>query len=238
MTYRERLTMMNGYQLILEAEKHNVKVPHKGRALKISKDKAIAKILAVVEEKPAEVEEKPAEVPTVEEEPTVEEAPAEVPEVQTVEEAPAEVEAPAPKKERKPRKKKELTTDVKNLLQFIKDAWTVAGGTVREPEKENAVFNALCAEGGRQVLKLMWTTKKISLFTRVETATQFAEKYQKINYGLPYQCMFFADTEQNRDNLQKLFAHVLAIDAVRPKKEKKAKAKKKAEPTPAEVETA
>ena len=202
MTYKERLTMMNGYQLILEAEKHNVKVPHKGKALKISKDKAIAKILAVVEE------------PAVEE-PAVEE----------------------PKKERKPRKKKEMTADIKNLLQFIKDAWTVAGGTVREPEKENAVFNALCAENGRQVLKLMWTTKKISLFTRVETGTEFAEKWQKINYGLPYQCMYFNDIPETRDNLQKLFAHVLAVDAVRPKKEKKAKAKKKAEPAPAEVET-
>ena len=77
MTYEEKLYSMRGAELIQEAEKVGAKIVHKGTALKESKEKAIAKILAVVtsEEAPAEPEkvETTIETPETETTPSAEE---------------------------------------------------------------------------------------------------------------------------------------------------------------------
>ena len=97
----------------------------------------------------------------------------------------------------------------------IEKTWKELGGVVKMPGQENAVFRPLCAEGGRQVVKLMWTTKKVSLFVRVAEATEYAERFQRINYAMPFQCMYFTDTETNRENIKKLFTVVLEKDSIR-----------------------
>lgn len=211
MTYEERLYSMRGAELIQEAERVGAKIAHKGTALKESKDKAVAKILAVVktEEVPVEPEEETRISETPETEVT---APAETE---------PEKEEPA-KKQRKPRTPKAMSEDITKLLEYIEKTWEEIG-SVRAPEIENAKFKALCAEGGRQVAKLMWTTKKISLFVRVEVLTEYAEEHQKINYGMPFQCMFYHNTAEVRKNLKKLLTEANKADAVRKKKEKETK---------------
>lgn len=194
MTREQKLYSMTMKMLVMEAEKLGVKIDKKG-----SKQKAVEKMLA------AEQETKTAEVETAEVET------AEV--VEVVEEQTAE-EQQETKKERKPRQKKELSQDIITLLEYIKTTWNEIG-FIRYPKKDNSAFCALCAKNGRQVLKLMWTTKKVSLFTRIEAAVDFAEKWQKINYAMPFQCMFFTDTEENRQNITNLFDMVLEADGVR-----------------------
>lgn len=212
MTYEERLYSMRGAELIKEAEKVGAKIAHKGTALKESKDKAIAKILATV--KSDEVETEPKEMET-----TILTEP-ETKEPET--EEPAEVETEEPeKKQRKPRTPKEMTEDIKKLLEYIENTWSEIG-FVRAPEVENAKFKALCAEGGRQVAKLMWTTKKISLFVRIESLTEYAEEHQTINYGMPFQCIFYHNNAEVRKNIKKLLTEANKVDAIRRKKEKAA----------------
>lgn len=209
MTYEERLYSMRGAELIKEAEKVGAKIAHKGTALKEAKEKAIAKILATV---------KSEEIPT---EPEKVEVVAEIL-TKTEEENSEEPEKTEPeKKQRKPRTPKEINEDVKNLLEYIEKTWQEIG-FIRVPDVENAKFKALCAEGGRQVAKLMWTTKKVSLFVRLENLTEYAENYQKINYGMPFQCMFYHNTAEVCENLKKLLTEANKADAIRRKKEKAA----------------
>lgn len=204
MTREDKLYSMTGAMLIDVAEKLGVKLNKKGNSLKESKEKAIKKILA-------------AEAANVEAEETKEPAPVEVEQEPAAEIAGAFVTPetePEEKKERKPRAKKAQSTDVQGMLTYIENMWQTMGGNIREPKKDGN-FKALCAENGRQVLKLMWTTKKVSLFARIEAAVDFAEKWQKINYALPFQCMFYTDTEETRQNIQNLMEMVMDADAVR-----------------------
>ena len=127
----------------------------------------------------------------------------------------AEKKAETAKKKRKPRQKKEIAPSIKELLEYIKTEWSELG-FIHYPEKEDAVFCALCANNtGRQVIKLMWTAKKISLFVRIEPAIDFAEEWQKINYALPYQCIFYHNTEETRQNIKNLMEMVLEADHIR-----------------------
>lgn len=213
MTREEKLYSMTMKCLAEVAEAEGIKIDKKG-----SKQKAVEKILAY-EAAAAEVREEEQEVltetfQTAEEKVTVTEEPAEVAEEKAIEQQKKE------KKERKPRKKKEQNAAVSALLDYIITEWQSMGGIVKMPGKEDALFRPLCAENGRQVIKLMWTTKKISFFVRVEAATAYAEQWQKINYGMPFQCMFFHDTEEVRQNIKTLFQLMLDIDSIRPKKEK------------------
>lgn len=211
---REQMTMK---EIVAFALEWGVKVDKKG-----SKTSAIGKIEAycpeailhpnkVVEEQEPVVEEPAVEVK--EPEPVVEV------EEPTVEEQEPVVEEPKAKKARKPLK---LNNEVVALLKNIRDTWEAAGGTIRYPDQENARFNALCAENGRQVLKLMWTRKKVSLYSRVAAAVDFAEDWQKINYALPYQCIFYENTAENFDNICNLIEMVMDADSERTKKAKKA----------------
>lgn len=211
MTREEKLYSMTMKYLAEVAEAEGIKIDKKG-----SKQKAVEKILAY-EAAAAEVREEEEKALTETAEQQTETA-----EETTAEETTAE----QPKKERKERRKKEQTVDVSALLEFIIDEWQKTGGIVKVPAKENAVFRALCVENGRQVLKLMWTTKKISFFTRIEAATAHAETWQRINYAMPFQCMFAHDTEEARQNIKDIFQLVRDVDSVRPKKERKAKKQK------------
>lgn len=209
MTREEKLYSMTMKALVEEAEKIGVKIDKKG-----SKQKAVEKMLAA-EAKMAEVAE------TAEEEKCSDgtEYAEVMQDIMAGDEAKAE-EATAEKKERKQRKKKEQAADITELLEFIISEWGKIG-IVKTPNKGNAVFRPLCVESGRQVIKLMWTTKKISFFVRVEDATAYAEKWQKINYAMPFQCMFFHDTEEVRQSIKDIFRLVVAADGVRTKKGKR-----------------
>lgn len=211
MTREEKLYSMTMKALVEEAEKIGVKIDKKG-----SKQKAVEKMLAA-EAKMTDV----AEVAETEEEKCGDgtEYAEVMQEIMAGAEKKAE-EAKVEKKERKQRKKKEQAADITELLEFIISEWEKIG-TVKTPNKENAVFRPLCVESGRQVIKLMWTTKKISFFVRVEEATAYAEKWQKINYAMPFQCMFFHDTEEVRQNIKDIFRLVVDADGVRTKKGKR-----------------
>ena len=206
MTREEKLYTMRGAELIQVAENAGVKVNHKGTQLKESKAKVIAKILAVenAETAPAEVK---GYRPRTAGEP-VEREPQKV----------VRFRAKKTRKTYKPRQKKALNEAVAELLTYICTEWEKMGGTVKPCGNK---FRPLCSENGRQVIKLMWTTKKISFFVRVEAATAHAEQWQKINYAMPFQCMFFNDTEETRQNIKDIFQLVLDVDSVRPKKTKK-----------------
>ena len=214
MTREEKLYSMTMKVLAEVAEAEGVKIDKKG-----SKQKAVEKILAFEAEREAvRAEEQCALSEPFQTEET--EEPEEVEERKQEEEPQKET-----KKARKPRQKKEVSADVSALFDYIMTEWKNMGGIVKMPGKENACFRPLCAENGRQVVKLMWTTKKVSMFIRVETGTQYADKWQKINYAMPFQCMFFNDTEETRERIKNLFALVMQEDSIRKtKKEKKEKA--------------
>lgn len=210
MNRNDKLTTMKGSDLIALAEKLGVKVAcNKAHTqLKESKQAVIDRIIAKENEQ-QKSEQKPEEITHIE-----------VTDLSVVvREEQKDVEEEV-KKEPKPRKKKAVSNDIKNLLDFICTEWKKFG-IIKTPGKENAVFRPLCVESGRQVIKLMWTTKKISLFVRVEAATKYAEAFQKINYAMPYQCMFYNDTEEVRQDIKNIFELVVNTDSVRPKKEKK-----------------
>ncbi|MBO6272781.1 hypothetical protein J6O48_08390 [bacterium] len=142
-------------------------------------------------------------------------------EPETVIDAPQEQEPE--KKERKKREPKVVSEAVSELLDFIVNKWNTMGGTGILTLDNDKKFAPMRAENGRQVIKLMWTNKKISLFVRVESVTEYAEKWQKINYALPFQCMFFNATEEVKANIEKLLQDVLDVDSVRRKKADKEK---------------
>lgn len=204
MTYQERVYSMTGAKLIEEAEKFGVKLNKKGNTLKESKAKAADKIIAAYEAQHAE-------------EPKKTEEPAEVVEAVETKTAPAE----EPKKEKKERKHRENTEDVKQLTEYILSKWAEIG-TIKEPAKDGFKFKALCTHNGRQVIKFMWTTKKVNLFVRIDPEG-IVNTYKKINYALPFQCMFTEYTGATKKQIDKLMTTVMKADAVRPKKEKKAK---------------
>lgn len=218
MTRYEKLYSMRLVDLAPVAESLGIKINIKGK-----KDVAVVKILEA-EDKKAEQEQEEQEQAAAE---AVEEQVADeticgdgTPFVEVMEEITAGAEKRA-KEARKPRKKKEQSADVSAMLAFILDTWQSVGGIVKMPAKENALFRPLCADNGRQVIKLMWTKKKVSFFVRVEAATAHAEKWQKINYSLPFQCMFFHDTEEVRQGIRQIFQIVLASDGIRQKKTSK-----------------
>ena len=121
--------------------------------------------------------------------------------------------AALPKEEKKVRKHKEISTEISELLTFLAKDWEDRGGYIRKGNKEDAKFAALCfGKNSRQVAKLMWTNTKISLYVRIESAIEFSEKNQKINYGLPFQCMYFHNTKETRNNIKKVFDIVTTED--------------------------
>lgn len=218
MTRYEKLYSMRLVDLAPVAESLGIKINIKGK-----KDVAVVKILEAEAKKAeqAQAAAEAAEAEVAEEQIANETTCGDgTPFVEVMEEITAGAEKRA-KEARKPRKKKEQSADVSALLAFILDTWQSVGGIVKMPAKENALFRPLCADNGRQVIKLMWTKKKVSFFVRVEAATVHAEKWQKINYSLPFQCMFFHDTEEVRQDITKIFQTVLASDSIRQKKTKK-----------------
>lgn len=220
MTRNDKLTTMKGSDLIALAERLGVKVAcNKAHTqLKEAKQGVIDRII-LAEEIKAEAEKVAIAAPTLSVPMTVEYS-ENGPQLIKKEEEQKDVEKEKVKKEHKPRKKKEVSKDIENLLNFICTEWKKFG-IIKTPGKENAVFRPLCVESGRQVVKLMWTTKKISLFVRIEAATEYAEAFQKINYAMPYQCMFYNDNEEVRQNIRNIFELVVNTDSVRHKKEKK-----------------
>lgn len=189
MTREERLYSMRMIELVAEAEKIGVKIDKKG-----SKEKAVNKILAF--------EVKKAETINAED---FEES--------TVIETKIETQEPAEQEPvKRTRKRKELSGNVIALLGFITNNWERLGGIIKLPKKENALFRPLCNKNGRQVIKLMWTTTKVSMFVRVAPATDYAEKWQKITYSMPYQCMFFSYNDETRVNIINLLEMMIESD--------------------------
>lgn len=225
MTREEKLYSMTMKCLVEVAEAEGIKIDKKG-----SKQKAVEKILAYEaaavevreEEQMALAENAPESTENAFNDDVCSDGTIYTEVMQEIVSG-AELKAQKAKKERKQRQKKEQTADVIALLDYIMTEWQNMGGNVKMPGKENALFRPLCVDNGRQVIKLMWTAKKISLFVRVEAATAHAEQWQKINYAMPFQCMFFHDTEETRQNIKDIFQIVLDVDSIRPKKEKKAK---------------
>lgn len=143
-------------------------------------------------------------------------------------ETPKKEDAP---KDKKPRKKREVSPAVLDMKSNIFDYMKSAGGSVGGNREESMTFRALRHANGRQICKLMWTTKAIKLYFRCADVMDLGTDTvicEEVNYSLPYRATIEAPTSKDWNVVQRMLKAAYADETERQSR-KDAKKNKKSE---------